>query len=130
MTSIDAVVAIPSTPSAWLREIATAYVDALETIPFGPLVGAKIERDDLFHLAPVACLKLRGIQPTPGALARATDAALSSYVAMTTREPGALSGPEIAFAFVYIAAHFGLDLVTEAEATAALDYVIANHQRR
>ena len=56
-----ATVPIPTSPAAWLREIAAAYADAHETIPFGPLVNVEISERDLFHLASAVCLKFRGI---------------------------------------------------------------------
>ncbi len=36
---------LPSEPVSWLREIASAYLDARETIPFGDLIGHPIEED-------------------------------------------------------------------------------------
>ena len=51
---------IPETPESWLEEIARAYLDALETLPFSELAGQKIEPKDLFHLGPAICLKFRG----------------------------------------------------------------------
>ncbi|MBW2311322.1 MAG: hypothetical protein JRF35_09650 [Deltaproteobacteria bacterium] len=53
---------IPESPESWLGEIARAYIDALETLPFGELAGEKIEPKDLFHLGPAICLKFRGIK--------------------------------------------------------------------
>jgi hypothetical protein len=89
-------------------------------------VGADLTEHELFHLAPAVCLKFRGVQGSKGALERATEAALSSYVAMTGRDAESLarlSSSQMAFAFCYIAAHFGLDLVSEEEASESLDYI-------
>lgn len=72
---------IPHNLDAWLEEIGAAYRDAQETIPFGLLIGQPICAEDLFHLGPVICLKFRGIKNSKSNLKRATDAALSSYVA-------------------------------------------------
>jgi hypothetical protein len=116
----------PSTPAAWFREVAAAYDDAREAIAFGPFVGVELFVHELFHLAPAVCLKFRGLPRSNTALKRATDAALSSYVAMTGRDAESLarlSNPLMAFAFCYVAAHFGLDLVSEGDAAEALDYV-------
>ena len=82
-----------------------------------------ISERDLFRLAPAVCLKFRGIGATKRAVKRATDAALASYVAMTSRTPKSLASPEMAFAFCYVAAHLGLDLVGEEEASELLDYI-------
>ena len=47
----------PKCKSEWIAEIAEAYRDAEEAIPFGPITGQLIEEKDLFHLAPAVCLK-------------------------------------------------------------------------
>ena len=51
---------LPRTPVQWHKEIKLAIADATEAEPFGPLVGTEITPADLFHLAPVVCLKFRG----------------------------------------------------------------------
>ena len=53
---------IPESPEAWLEEIARAYLDALEMLPFGKLADQEIKAKDLFHLGPPICLKFRGIK--------------------------------------------------------------------
>jgi len=95
---------IPTTEQERLAEIEKAYLDAFETIPFGPLVGQELTPKELFHLAPVICLKFREIDRTDSNLKKATEAALSSYVA----------------------SHFGLDLIGEIECTNILNYVESN----
>jgi len=72
---------IPKTKEAWLDEIAQAFMDACKTIPLGKLTGTSIKSKDLFLLAPDVCLKFRGIKCTKGVLEKASQAALSSYVA-------------------------------------------------
>ena len=114
---------MPSSPRAWLAEIQAAYQDAAETIPFGPLVGTAIRHADLFHLAPHVCLRFRGIKSTPSAQKKATEAALVSYVATTSRLPGELADPRVAFAFCYLAAHFGLDLLSQEQVQDIMDWV-------
>ena len=41
---------LPTSREAWLNEIARAFRDAIEAIPFGPLVGESFGADELFHL--------------------------------------------------------------------------------
>jgi len=118
---------IPETPRAWLEEIAKAYKDARETIPFGALVGKDIKPDDLFHMAPVICLKFRGLGLTGRLRKQATEAALSSYVATEDESPEVFSTPQIAFAFAYLASHFGLDLL-DADAVSTLMEYVEEHQ--
>ncbi|HEX7478406.1 MAG TPA: hypothetical protein VF331_11410 [Polyangiales bacterium] len=120
---------VPKSNEAWLKEIAAAYADARETIPFGPLVDAEIREADLFHLAPVVCLKIRGIKRTKAVLKKATDAALVSYVATGAQEPEVFAKPHLAFAFCYLAAHFGLDLLTEEKIGAVMDFVVEHEKR-
>lgn len=114
---------LPSAPKAWLKEIAAAYFDAEEAIPFGPAAGVVITKKDLFHLAPSVCLKFRGLERSKKNLKKVTEAALSSYVATLDTAPGAMSAPQMAFAFCYIASHFGMGLVSDEEATGILEYV-------
>lgn len=114
---------MPASAGAWLEEIVAAYLDATEAMPFGPLVGRDITEAELFHLGPSVCLKFRGIEPSAVNLRRATDAALSSYVATTSLEGNLLAVPQVAFAFCYVASHFGLDLIDESTAVELLDYL-------
>lgn len=64
----------------WMNEIINAYTDAAETIPFGPAAGVEITYRELFHLAPIVCIKFRGIERTTKNLKIVTEAALRSYV--------------------------------------------------
>jgi hypothetical protein len=114
----------PSTPEGWLREIARAFLDAAETIPMGPVLDLDIKEADLFHMAPMVCLKFRGIRSSKRSLQKATDAALASYVATASRDAEALSKPHVAFAFSYLASHFGLDLLTADEVTELMDLTV------
>ena len=47
-------------PAQWLDEIRLAIQDAREAKPFGRLIGERITDANLFHLAPLVCLKSRG----------------------------------------------------------------------
>jgi len=118
---------MPDSPRAWLEEIAIAYKDAREAIPFGALVGEDIKPGDLFHMAPVICLKFRGLRLTRRLRKQATEAALSSYVATEDESPEVFSTPQIAFAFAYLASHFGLDLL-DGDAVSALMEYVEEHQ--
>jgi hypothetical protein len=117
---------VPEYLEAWLDEIVLAYRDAAEAIPFGPMVDHDMNVSDLFHLGPAVCLKFRGLKQSAANMKRATDAALSSYVATSNLDGGLLDTPQVAFAFCYIASHFGLGLIDEAAASEILDQ-IAEH---
>ena len=84
---------VPSSPSAWLEEIALAYRDAEEAIPFAGLLGEPMDSQDVFHLAPVVTLKFRGLRNTPKRLRQATEAALTSFVASTAQTPELAGSP-------------------------------------
>ncbi len=51
---------IPASANEWLIEIAEAYKDAEDAIPFGPAAGVDITEGMLFHIAPSVCVKFRG----------------------------------------------------------------------
>jgi hypothetical protein len=51
----------PTTPDEWLVEIRLAIADARKTKPFGLLTGQLITNANLFHLAPLVCMKFRGL---------------------------------------------------------------------
>lgn len=114
----------PSRPEEWLREIARAFLDAAETIPIGPVLDLDIKEGDLFHMAPMVCLKFRGIRSSKRTQKKARDAALASYVATASRDADALSKPHLAFAFGYLASHFGLDLLTADEVAELMDFAV------
>ncbi len=116
---------IPRTKKAWLTEIAAAYRDACNTIPF---VGVEqpMSDADLFHLGPIICLKFRGMTASKTRLKRATEAALTSYMATESSAPDLLRVPQMAFAFAYVTSHLGLDLVDQEKAADILDHVEAN----
>ncbi len=118
----------PSTLRNWLDEIATGYQEAKETMPFAELADHKVEEKDLFQLAPLICLKYRGLPRAKRLEKRATEAAFSSYVATESNNPEALSDPYISFALAYLASHYGLDLITEDQVIEIMDFV-AQEQR-
>jgi len=116
----------PRNPKAWLDEIALAYRDVCEALPFGKLTGQPMRESDLFHLGPAVCLKFRGMKNSKPNLKRATDVALSSYVATREIVGDLFDVPLMSFAFCYVASHLGLDLVNEEECSEILDYVERN----
>jgi len=118
---------IPATPEQWLQEIAAAYKDAYDAIPFGPLTGQKFTENDLFHLTPAICLKFRNIKSTKALHKKVTEAMLSSYVATKDNVDGIFDNPHVAFPFCYLASHFGMELMTEYEVEEIMVY-IEDHQ--
>jgi len=117
---------MPSTPKGWLVEISKAYLDAFDIIPFGKFDGQKIKPEDLFHLGLSVCLKFRGMKQTRSNLKKATDAAVTSYVATQQVVGDLFDIPQMAFAFSYIASHYGFDLIGEDVPTNVLDYIEEN----
>jgi hypothetical protein len=101
----------PQHPVEWLHEIDDAYSDAYDTLPFMPLVGEMPSENKLFHLAPRVAVKFRRLPPSR--IDVATEAALSSYVASQELTRSAFDDPYLAFAFCYLASHFGLGLISK-----------------
>ncbi len=116
----------PTTPDEWLTEIRLAIADAREAGPFGDLIGESITDSNLFHLAPLVCLKFRGLDHRDEDLRKkVTEGALANYVANSDPDGidhGLEQRPLLAFAVCYLTAHYVLDLIDEQEASAALDY--------
>ena len=118
---------IPGSAKEWLIEVSEAYKDAEEAIPFGPSAGVDITERELFHIAPSVCIKSRGLSRSKKNIKKATEAALSSYVATEELPDGITKNPYLSFAFSYIASHYGLDLIQENEANEVIQYV-EDHQ--
>ena len=119
---------IPGDHTAWLNEIAAAYRDAHEALPFGEFVGDPISEEDLFHLGPDVCLKFRGVRNSRSNRKRASDAALSSYIVTKEIVGDLFDVPQMSFAFCYVASHLGLGLVNEEQSSEIIDHVERNLQ--
>jgi len=116
---------LPRTPAQWLKEIKLAIADASEAEPFAPLVGTEITAANLFHLAPLVCLKFRGRKMKGREADRVIKVALANYIANTNPDGidhGLEHHPIMAFTLCYVAAHLALDLVDEEKAEAVLTY--------
>src|SRR3954447_1730154 len=116
---------LPRTPEGWLLEIRLAIKDARETEPFGRMIGQPITDANLFHLAPLVCLKFRGRKLVGREADRVTETALANYV--VNSDPGGVghgleTRPLLAFAVCYVTAHLALDLIDEEKAEAILNY--------
>ena len=73
----------------------------------------EMTEDDLYQLAPIVCLKFRGIKQTKNNLKQATEIALSNYVVNLDENNEAMEDPYMAFALCYVVSHFGLELISE-----------------
>ena len=116
---------LPRTPAEWLKEIKEAIADAKQTKPFARLIGHRITDANLFHLAPLVCLKCRGRKLRGPEAKRVTEVALANYVVNSDPDGidhGLKTKPILAFALCYVAAHLALDLLNEHEAEAILNY--------
>lgn len=117
----------PATPDGWLDEIAIAIADARGAMPFGSVssTGNQVTDINLFHLAPLTCMKFRGFDIHDEDLRKkVTEGALANYVANSSPDGvdhGLETRPLLDFAVCYITAHYVLDLIDEDEATATLD---------
>ncbi|CAE6486767.1 conserved hypothetical protein [Nitrosomonas nitrosa] len=115
---------IPQSLFEWMNEIVCAYKDAAEAIPFGFSVNAELTKHELFHFAPLVCLKFRGIKRTQKSQKLVTEAALSSYVANEQVHGNSLTHSIMAFSLCYIVSHYALDLINETESRNILDFIL------
>ena len=112
---------LPNNPAQWFDEIRAAIADARKTKPFGILTGHPITNANLFHLAPLVCLKFRGRKTKGPEAKRVIETALANYVANSDNH-GLKSRPMLAFVLCYVGAHLALDLLNEQDAEAILNY--------
>ena len=113
---------LPKNRDEWLREIKVAYEDGRKTKPFALLTGQWLTNAKLFHLAPLICMKFRGLDVRDEKLRkRVIEGALANYVA-NTESQGLDANPKLAFAVCYVAAHYVLDLLDEQQAEEVLCY--------
>jgi hypothetical protein len=115
---------LPRNPNEWLTEIADAYADAFGALPFMPFVNVAQDESVLFHLAPRVAIKFRALSEQQADAA--TQAALSSYVASKAQVGTALDDPHLAFAFCYLAAQFGLEIVSEQTINEVMAFIEEN----
>ena len=116
---------LPRTPAKWLEEIKLAIADARDAKPFDRLTGEPLTDANLFHLAPLVCLKFRGRKLKGPEAKRVTKTALANYVVNSDPDGidhGLKQRPILAFCLCYVAAHLALDLVDEQQAEAILNY--------
>lgn len=116
----------PATPDGWVDEVTIAIDDAREAQSFGIVpAGDQVTDSNLFHLAPLTCMKFRGLDTHDEELRkRVTEGALANYVANSSPDGvdhGLEIRPLLAFAVCYITAHYVLDLIDEDQATEVLD---------
>ena len=112
---------VPQTAAEWIDEIALAYEDARQALPFMPLVGVLPRGRDLYHLAPHVAIKFRALPESR--VQAAVEAALCTYVASEANP--LLDAPRLAFALCYLASHFGLDLVSQNTVDEVMDPLAA-----
>jgi hypothetical protein len=116
---------LPKTPPEWLLEIKLAIGDASEAAPFGSLAGTEITAANLFHLAPLVCLKFRGRKLKGREADRVVKVALANYIANSNPkgvDHGLDQRPLMAFTLCFVATHLALDLIDEQKADAILTY--------
>lgn len=116
----------PQNHPQWMREVATAYRDALDTLPFSQALGDAFKEDDLFTLAPNIALKYRGLDKNKRVVKKAVEMALSSYVATKEENEGAEMPAHLSFAFCYLASHVGMNLLKEKEVQKLITHIEQN----
>ena len=117
---------IATSNEGWVIEIMDAYNDAKAAIPFARDAGKEISESDLFHMAPLVCLKFRDLVKSAEYQTKARDAAMASYIASQDAGNTHLNDPVMAFSFCYLTAHYGLGLLNEEKCQQILVFVEAN----
>ncbi len=104
--------------------------DAREISLFGGLAGHSITESNLLRLAPVICLKFRGVGYRNETLRqKVTAGALATYIANSDQERishGLERRHLLAFAVCYVSAHYALDLIDGTEVEAAFGFCNAH----
>jgi len=113
----------------WVIEIMDAYRDAKAAIPFAEAAGKTMIEADLFHMAPLVCLKFRDLLDSEDCQKNARDAATGSYIANQEAGNTQLNDPVMAFSFCYILAHYGLGLLKDEQCQEILTFVETNLQK-
>ncbi|WP_018293460.1 hypothetical protein [Mariprofundus ferrooxydans] len=117
---------IPTSNEGWIIEIMDAYQDAKAALPFAAAAGREMHEADLFHMAPLVCLKFRDLGNSDELRKKARDAAIGSYIANHEAGNRNLYDPVMAFAFCYMLAHYGIGLVDEDKCQNILMFVELN----
>ena len=77
---------LPTTPAEWLEEIKLSIADAAGE-PVDRLIREPDRAVNLFHLAPLVCLKFRGLDHRDEDLRKkVTEGALANYVANSSAD--------------------------------------------
>jgi hypothetical protein len=89
------------------------------------LAGERITDANLFHLAPLVCLRFRGGKLIGREADRVTESALANYV--VNSDPDRMdhdleTRPLLAFVVCYVTAHLALDVVDEQKDGAILNF--------
>lgn len=121
--------AVPTTDAAWLDEVRQAFADASEALPFMELLGNNANAASIFTIAPNLCAKFRGLPASGREFDHANEVALASYVANSETHSEVFAFPEVAFAFCYLASHFGYGLISEDETGRLLDSLMEHAER-
>jgi hypothetical protein len=116
---------IPHRVFDWFDEIRLAIADAGGSAPVRNQTNQRATNVNLFHLAPLVCLKFRDRKLVGKEANRVTETALANYVVNSDPDGvdhGLESKPLLAFAVCYVTAHLALDLIDEKRAEAILNY--------
>lgn len=117
---------LAASTEGWVIEMMDAYEDARAAIPFAEAAGKIVTEADLFHMAPLVCVKFRGLIGSEESLSNARNAAIGSYIANQEAGNRNLNDPIMAFAFCYILAHYGLGLLNDEKCQETLQFVETN----
>jgi len=120
---------LATSSEGWVIEIMDAYQDAKAAIPFAEAAGKVMSEADLFHMAPLVCVKFRDLIGSEESLINARNAAIGSYIANQEAGNRNLNDPIMAFSFCYILAHYGLGLLDDEKCQEILMFIETNLEK-
>lgn len=117
----------PDSLELWVAEIAMAYCGSQQFMKL-PMLSTMADANNMqpWHVAPLMALGARGLSEREDLLDEAAGYAYSSFEQNYNVNDADALPPSIAFAFVYVGAHLGLDIIDESRADEIMDLVEAN----
>lgn len=117
----------PDSLELWVAEIAMAFCGSQQFMKL-PMLSTLADANSMqpWHVAPLMALGARGLSEREDLLDEAAGYAYSSFEQNFNVDDADALPPSIAFAFVYVGAHLGLDIIDEKRADEIMDLVEAN----
>ena len=120
---LAAISPVPRTSEAWLREVASAWNAAQKPTGLSTLTDLGVDECDRFQVAPIVCMRLRGLQGNNELLQKAVKEAFTTVEESGFTAETLEASPELVFALAYIASHVGAGLLKASTATEVVNFI-------